>query len=55
MEQVWRISWNKWSIEHPLPQNGTKGKGEFKDHLGSISLYGKYGNFTGKYVNGVKQ
>ena len=37
-------------------QNGTKGKGEFKDNTPwNISLYGKYGNFTGKYVNGVKQ
>jgi len=37
-------------------QDGTKGKGEFKDNTPwNISLYGKYGNFTGKYVNGVKQ
>jgi len=35
---------------------GTKGKGKFKDNTPwNISLYGKYGNFTGKYVNGVKQ
>ena len=37
-------------------QDGTKGKGKFKDNTPwNISLYGKYGNFTGKYVNGVKQ
>ena len=37
-------------------QDGTKWKGKFKDNTPwNISLYGKYGNFTGKYVNGVKQ
>jgi len=36
--------------------NGDKYVGEFKDNTPwNISLYGKYGNFIGKYVNGVKQ